>query len=179
MKKVAILGVLIFLPMLIEVVRAAQNERVQRARGGVEPQDDVYGLMRVAYPAAFLAMLVEAALRGLSLHGLFVAGVLVFGAGKLIKWWAIVSLGSCWTFRVIVVPGDTAVTSGLYRYVRHPNYLGVVGELVGVAMMARAFVTGPVAIVGFGLLILKRIAVEDRALDQARTRIPDAILRAR
>src|SRR5207244_13535851 len=45
--------------MLVEARRAAANERAQRARGGVEPSGDVYGLMQVAYPASFLLMLAE------------------------------------------------------------------------------------------------------------------------
>ena len=47
---------------------------------------------------------------------------------------------------------------------RHPNYVAVIGELVGVALMAGARLSGPVGVVGFGLLIVKRIAVEERAL---------------
>ena len=50
--------------MLVEARRASANERAQRARGGVEPAGDVYTVMRVVYPAAFLAMFVEGALRG-------------------------------------------------------------------------------------------------------------------
>ena len=54
----------VFVPMLVEARRAARNERAQRARGGVEPRGDVYGVMRVAYPGVFLAMLAEGAVRG-------------------------------------------------------------------------------------------------------------------
>ena len=54
---------------------------------------------------------------------------------------------------------------GPYRFVRHPNYVAVVGELVSVALMTGAWLTGPVALVGFGALMMKRIAVEQRALD--------------
>ena len=60
-----------------------------------------------------------------------VIGVVVFVAAKIIKWSAILALGRRWTFRVIVVPGDTLVASGPYRYFRHPNYVGVIGELRG------------------------------------------------
>ena len=47
---------------------------------------------------------------------------------------------------MIVVPGDPLVASGPYRYLRHPNYVGVVGELVGAALMTRALITGPLAV---------------------------------
>src|SRR5258706_5544432 len=98
-----IVAVVVFGLMLIEAARAARNERAQRARGGVEPDGDVYSVMRVVYPAAFLAMFVEGWLRGGAPLAAVVAGAIVFTLAKLVKWWAIVSLGPHWTFRVIVV----------------------------------------------------------------------------
>jgi methyltransferase len=161
------LALLIFGTMLIEARRAAVNERAQLRRGGIEPPDDVYKMMRVAYPACFLAMLAEAAWRGLPPLPILAAGATVFVLAKALKWWAILTLGPCWTFRVIVVPGVTLVATGPYRWLRHPNYVGVVGELVGAALMTGALVTGPIAAAGFLILLSKRIAVESRVLQSA------------
>jgi methyltransferase len=166
-----VIALLIFVPMLIEAARARRNERAQKARGGIEPRDDVYNIMRVVYPAAFLAMLAERAVRpatAAASTAVVAIGVVLFAAAKIIKWSAILALGRCWTFRVIVVPGDTLVASGPYRYFRHPNYVGVIGELVGAALMTGARVAGPIAVVVFAILLQKRIAVEDRALGPAK-----------
>jgi len=157
----------IFAPMLVEARRAAANERAQLERGGIEPPDDVYKMMRVAYPACFLAMLVEGALRGRPASGALIAGATLFVLAKAIKWWAILTLGPRWTFRVIVVPGLPLVASGPYRWLRHPNYVGVVGELVGAALMTGAIVAGPLATAGFMVLLSKRIAVESRMLESS------------
>jgi methyltransferase len=152
--------------MILEARRAATNESVQRARGGVEPAGDVYALMQIMYPAIFLAMLTEGAWRGVTIGGgRFAAGLTIFAAAKFLKWWAIATLGPFWTFRVIVVPGSSSVDTGPYRIMRHPNYVAVVGEIIGVAMMMRARVSGPIALVLFGTLLLRRIAVENRARD--------------
>jgi methyltransferase len=158
------LFVVVFACMLIEARRAARNERTQRARGGIEPSGDVYRIMRFAYPAAFVTMLAEGAAREASPIPAVAAGGILFVVAKTLKWWAIVALGTSWTFRLIVVSGAALVTSGPYRWLRHPNYLAVLGELVGVALMSGARVTGPIATVAFGLLILRRMAVENRAL---------------
>ena len=166
----AIVFLVIFVPMLLEASRARRNEHTQRARGGVEPPGDVYVLMRTAYPALFLAILGEGVLGGTPSSGTLIAGGALFGAAKTLKWWAIRSLGSCWTFRVIVVPGAPLVASGPYRYTRHPNYLAVMGEIAGAAVMTGARVTGPVAAVLFGALMLRRMAVENRALADAAAR---------
>jgi methyltransferase len=158
--------VLVFMPMLAEAWVAARNEREQRARGGVEPPGDVYRLMRVAYPAAFAAMIAEGAWD--PAHARWIAGLAVFAAAKALKWWAVGTLGPAWTFRVIVRPAVALVASGPYRFLRHPNYVAVVGELVGVALMCGARIFGPVMTLVFCGLMLKRIAVEDRALELVR-----------
>jgi methyltransferase len=159
-----LVATIVYLPMLLEARRAAANERLQRTRGGVEPPDDVFKMMRVAYPAAFLLMLVDGALGRTPEPATVAAGVALFAAAKALKWWAIYTLGPAWTFRVIVVPGAPLIKGGPYRFVRHPNYIAVVGELVAVALMTGSRIGSPIAVVGFGLLILKRIAVEERAL---------------
>ena len=151
--------------LILEALRASRNERAQRSRGGVEPAGDVYRLMQVAYPGCFVAMIVEGAMRGAPSRDLMVAGAVVFAAAKALKWWAILSLGPFWTFRVIVVPGSPSVGTGPYRIMRHPNYVGVVGELAGAALVAGAPVAGPLGTLLFIALMGARVRVENRALN--------------
>jgi methyltransferase len=160
-----ILLALVFVPMLAEARLASRNERTQRARGGIEPPGDVYRVMTVAYPAAFLLMTAEGAVRGGVPQMVFITGAAIFAAAKALKWWAIRSLGDAWTFRVIVVPGGQRVVSGPYRVVAHPNYVAVVGELAGAAIMAGAWIAGPLATLAFTGLIVTRVRVERAALD--------------
>ena len=152
--------------MAVEARRAARNERAQRGRGGIEPKGDVYRIMQVAYPAAFLVMIGEGLLRGGAPSSTPLAlGLALFAASKALKWWAIRSLGVAWTFRVIVVPGVALVATGPYRLLRHPNYVAVTGELVSVALMSEARIAGPLATALFVLLMVRRIAIENAALD--------------
>jgi methyltransferase len=155
----------IYVPMLCEAEIARRHERAQLARGGVEPAGDVYRVMRLAYPLAFAAMLIEGAFG--SAVPRVALGWLVFAAGKALKWWAIATLGPFWTFRVIVIPGAPLVAKGPYRFLRHPNYIGVVGELVGIALVTGARVAGPVATAVFCALMIRRVQVEHRALQAA------------
>ena len=153
----------VFIPMLIEARVAAINERRQRERGGVEPSSDVYAIMRIAYPAVFLAMIAEGVWR--PGHAFVLAGAVLFVLAKCLKSWAIVTLREAWTFRVIVRPDVPLVTSGPYRVLCHPNYVAVVGELVGVALMSGARVAGPLGTIFFSLLMLRRISVEEEAIE--------------
>lgn len=157
----------IFVPMVLEARLAARHERALRARGALEPSGDVYPIMRVAYPLCFLAMLAEAWIRRAGSDWLFSLGLALFLTAKALKYWAIATLGDRWTFRILVPPGSTCMVSGPYRYLRHPNYVAVVGELVGMALVAHAPITGVAATVGFCLLMRARIRVEERALAES------------
>jgi len=153
----------VLLVMGAELVLSRRNEERLRAQGAWEPPVDVYRTMRWAYPSAFALMAVEGAAIGPEPGPVTIAGLAVLIASKLLKGWAIASLGPRWTFRVLVVPGPL-VTRGPYAFARHPNYIAVVGELVGMALLVGARVTGPLAVVLFSLLIRQRIRVENRAL---------------
>ncbi len=170
MLSIRLLLAAVFVPMLIEARVAASNERAQFARGGVEPAGDVYAIMRVAYPAVFLLMIGEDLWRGVVSvpPAELIPGLVCFVLAKLLKWWAIFSLGDAWTFRVVVRPGAPLVVSGPYRWLRHPNYVAVIGELAGVALMSGARIAGPLGTLAFGALMFRRIVIEERALAASR-----------
>ncbi|MFL6280736.1 MAG: isoprenylcysteine carboxylmethyltransferase family protein [Vicinamibacterales bacterium] len=159
--------VLAFVPMLLEARLSARHERALRTAGAFEPHDDVYPWMRIVYPAAFVTMAIEAARRSSGVNHVFVLGLFVFCLGKGVKYWAMSTLGPRWTFRVLVPPSSSPTRRGPYRFLRHPNYFGVIGELVGIALMARAPVTGSLSVVAFAMLLARRIRVEERALNNA------------
>jgi methyltransferase len=164
---VAIAAVTVVATLLImagEAVLSSYNERQLRARGAIEPPDDVIGTMRWAYPLSFVAMGVEGAVTGPAPREVLLWGLAFFGFSKALKMWAVASLGSRWSYRVLVLPGAPLVTTGPYRFLAHPNYLSVVGEIVSVAAIVWAPITGTLATIGFGLLMIARIRIEDRAL---------------
>ena len=158
------LGAVIFAAMIGEAALSRRHDVSLRARGAVEPAGDVYAAMQVAYPGAFLAMIGEGVFREVHADGAFFAGVAVLAVAKVLKYWAIASLGERWTFRVLVPPGAPRVTTGPYSLLAHPNYVAVAGEIAGCAIAAHAIVSGPVAFVLFGALMLRRIRIEERAL---------------
>jgi methyltransferase len=158
-------AVVIFGPMIVEALIASRHDRLLRARGAVEPPTDVYRIMQLAYPGAFLAMLAEGSLRGVAPHDA-AAGAAIFAAAKALKYWAIASLGSRWTFRVLVPPGSQRVAGGPYRWLAHPNYVAVAFEFAGAAVALHAAATGPVATIGFVWLMRQRVRIEEAALGQ-------------
>ena len=154
----------VLLLMAGESAISRRHERWLRQHGAVEPPGDVYGWMQWAYPGAFVLMGTEGIVSGGSSRAVAAAGIVLFLASKALKYWAMASLGPRWTFRVLVIENARLVTSGPYAFVRHPNYVAVVGEMVAMALLVGARLTGPLATVLFGVLLWKRVAIEDRAL---------------
>ena len=150
-----------------EAILSSFNERQLRARGAIEPEGDVIDAMRLAYPGAFLAMGIEGALTGPAPANVLIGGLALFGIAKALKIWAISSLGARWSYRVLILPGAPLVTAGPYRFIPHPNYVAVVGEIVSVALIVWAPFTGILSAIGFGWLMIQRMKIEDRALGRS------------
>ena len=167
---IAIASVTIVAALLImagEAALSAFNERQLRARGAIEPAGDVINTMRWAYPLSFVAIGIEGAMTGPAPREVIMYGLALFGLAKALKLWAISSLGSRWSFRVLVLPGAPLITSGPYRFLAHPNYVAVAAEIASVALIVWAPITGVLATTGFGALMVKRIRIEDRALGRS------------
>ncbi len=152
------------LMMAGEAALSAHNASLLRARGAVEPKDDVLAVMQWAYPGCFIAMAFEGALTGPAPPNVLASGLALLGLAKALKIAAINALGVRWTYRVLVPPQAPLVTSGPYRVLRHPNYVAVLGEIAATALIVWAPITGAISIAGFAVLLRKRIRVEERAL---------------
>lgn len=157
----AIVLVLVVAQRLGELVVARRNTAALRAEGAFEVGGSHYPLI-VAVHAAWIC--------GLALWIVLGSPRLSFGWLSLYallqvaRLWAMMSLGRFWTTRIIVVPNAPLIKRGPYKFVRHPNYLVVAGEI---AVLPLAFGAISLAIV-FTLLngaaLAIRIGVENRAL---------------
>jgi protein-S-isoprenylcysteine O-methyltransferase len=65
---------------------------------------------------------------------LYSAGLSVMGAGQLLRWWSIATLGRLFTVNVAIRTEHRLIDSGPYRYVRHPAYTAVLLVHLGTAL---------------------------------------------
>jgi len=91
-------------------------------------------------------------------------GLALFLAGEGLRVWCILALGGWWNARARVDPGLRVVSHGPYRWIRHPNYLGVLLELVGLPLLGGAWITLGVLGPLHALVLGQRIRGEDRLL---------------
>ncbi len=109
---------------LAELVVARRNTAALLAGGGVEVAPGHYPLI-VAMHAAWLATLWWLGTD----QPVQPVWLVLFGLLQVARVWVLVTLGRRWTTRIISVPGEILVTSGPFRYLRHPNYAVVIGEI--------------------------------------------------
>jgi len=91
-------------------------------------------------------------------------GAFVLLAGTAIRLHAIAVLANQFTSRVTILNGHKLVRSGLYRYVRHPSYLGQILILVGIGALMANVVALLAAPLMTTVALLWRIRVEERAM---------------
>ncbi|MSO29948.1 MAG: hypothetical protein EXQ48_03255 [Acidobacteria bacterium] len=145
---------------LFELFYASRNERALRSLGGIEAGRSHYPLIVLLHGAWLIAIL--AALQpDQRIHLLPLA---LFAVLQVLRIWVVTALGPFWTTRVITVPGEPLVRTGPYRFVRHPNYLIVIGEIALLPLVFGQVWTALVFSVANLLMVAWRIRVENEAL---------------
>ncbi len=94
-------------------------------------------------------------------------GVVLFVAGLLLRWWAIVTLGRFFTVDVTIEKDHELVERGPFRMVRHPSYTGVLLAFGGVALSLGNWAALLVILLPIGAAFIHRMNVEENALSDA------------
>jgi methyltransferase len=144
---------------LAELVLARRNTARLLARGAVEHGAGHYPFIVVLHAAWLAGLWFLAPGAPVSLPWLVVFAVL-----QGLRLWVLASLGPRWTTRIIVVPGEALVRRGPYRFMPHPNYAVVAGEMLVLPLVFGLLWFGLVFSVLNGAVLAVRIAVENRAL---------------
>ncbi len=100
-------------------------------------------------------------------HSLKIAGIAVFALGLAVRWKAILELGKAFSVNVAVRQGQTLLSTGLYRVVRHPSYLGLVLIFAAVGLHARNWLALAIVLTPTLAALIYRMHVEEAALLRA------------
>jgi methyltransferase len=149
-----------------ELVLAERNRRWVLSRGGREFGSWHYPLIVGMHILFYISLLLEW-IGSPALSTLWPLWLALLVVAQLARIWVVTSLGRFWNTRIIVLPGFAPVRTGPYRYVRHPNYLVVVVEILIVPLMFRAWVTAAVFTLLNLILLGLRIPEEEAALSWA------------
>lgn len=158
---VAILAFVV-LQRLSELALANRNTRQLLAMGAEEHAPRHYPLI-VAVHATWLAALAWLA-PGRPIQWAFLVLFVLLQIGRV---WVIRTLGPRWTTRIIILPGAPLVTGGPFRFVSHPNYLVVIGEIAVLPLVFGLWQVAVVFSVLNAIAFTIRIRAENAALASA------------
>lgn len=96
-----------------------------------------------------------------------IAGMILLCVGVALRWAAILSLGSAFSANVAIRPDQQLKQNGLYRYVRHPSYSGLLLILVALGIQSGDWLSLSILLIPTTAALLYRISVEEAALYQA------------
>jgi protein-S-isoprenylcysteine O-methyltransferase Ste14 len=100
-------------------------------------------------------------------QALKIAGVIVLVVALAIRWTAIFTLGKSFSANVAIHESQRIVRTGLYRFVRHPSYLGLLLAFLAVGLHSRNWISFAIVLLPTTAALLYRIHVEEAALAQA------------
>lgn len=119
-----LLLVVVTLQRIGELVVARHNMRKLMARGAVEVGSGHYPLIVAVHTAWLLSLWLFGRHQSVN-----VAALALYLGLQGLRCWVLWTLGSRWTTRIIVLPGEPLVAAGPYRWMSHPNYAVVAGEI--------------------------------------------------
>ncbi len=162
---IGVLFALIVGQRLSELRLARRNESRARENGAVEYGAAHYPLFFVLHAAWLIAWPIEAWFRDSGLPRWWPLAAFVFVAAEFLRYWAIGTLQERWNTRILVIKDHVPISTGPYRFIRHPNYVAVALELAAVPLIFGAWWTaGLFSVLNAALLLGIRIPQEERAL---------------
>jgi methyltransferase len=163
-----LLLVAVALQRMLEVRVSRLNEADLKLRGGLEHAAGQMPVMVAVHTAWLVCTFLEVWLLQRPFRGgLGLFAAIAFALGQALRLLAIHQLGERWTVKIITVPGAAPVTGGIFRYLRHPNYVGVIIEIAALPLIHGAWLTALIFSIANGVLLSRRIQAEEHALAEA------------
>jgi len=97
----------------------------------------------------------------------YVVGLILFVLGIVIRWVAIIQLGRFFTVNVAIAKDHELITTGLYRYLRHPSYSGTFLIFLGFGLCLLNWISLAILFIPITCAFLWRMRIEESALKEA------------
>jgi methyltransferase len=167
------LSVIVFLGLLLAVALlrllelriSKRHQKEMGARGAAKVDEPKFRWMVLVHTAVLLGAALEVVLmRRPFIPWLAGPMFVVFLAANAVRWWVIRSLGEHWNVQVVDSTRLGVVTSGPFRYVRHPNYAAVFAELMALPLIHTAWITAAAGTIAHIAVLAQRLSTEERVL---------------
>jgi len=161
------LGLLLLVAALrfVELGISKRHQQRMAERGAARVRDPYFRWMAGFHTLVLLGAAAEVVfLRRPLVPALAAAMLVLFVAANLVRWWVIRTLGEHWNVQVVDSTRLGFVTSGPFRYVRHPNYAAVFVEMIALPLIHSAWITALAGTALHAVVLALRLSVEDPVL---------------
>ena len=150
---------------IIELRVSRNHQRAMLPRGAALVAEPLYPWLVAVHTLVLIGAAVEVVvLKRPFIPALAATMFVIFLAANLVRLWVIRTLGNHWNVQVMDSTSLGVITTGPFRFVRHPNYAAVIVELITLPLIHTAWITAIVGSLGYLTVISRRIPVEERAL---------------
>ena len=150
---------LVTVQRLAELLISSRNTKRLLARGAYEAGASHYPLIVAVHVLWLISLWWLASTR--PIDGFWLA---MFVLLELARIWVMTSLGPRWTTRIIILPAASLVRRGPYRFVNHPNYVVVAGEIAVLPLVFGLWRVALIFTILNAAVLTIRIREESRAL---------------
>lgn len=167
---IAMMARVLSLAWIVSEVLVLLVTRTRRGEGKVQDRGSLLVLWVVIGCAMTLGGWLSAVDHAAAMHSpawMLTVVVLLMALGLAIRWTAIVSLGKSFSVNVAIHATQRLYTRGLFRWVRHPSYTGMVVIFLAVGLDTRNWLGLAVIFVFPVAALLYRMHVEEAALTGA------------
>jgi methyltransferase len=164
---IAYLGLLFVVALLrvYELQISRRHQREMMAHGAVKVSDPRFRWMVLLHTGILLGAAFEVVFLRRPFYLLFGAVCFaIFLAANIVRWWVIRTLGEHWNVQVMNSTGMGVITTGPFRYVRHPNYAAVFIEMLVLPLIHCAWITAFAGSAAHIVVLSQRLATEERVL---------------
>ncbi|MBS1504896.1 MAG: isoprenylcysteine carboxyl methyltransferase [Bacteroidetes bacterium] len=153
--------ILVITLRLTELCISSRNEKWLLSNGAIEYGRGHYPFVIALHTGFIISMVAEYCFLGQSnrINYFFLAFLIVL---LIFKWWILASLGKYWNTRVYRIPGSEPVKRGPYRFIKHPNYVDVVGEIAVIPLVFHLYYTAIIFSILNVFMLTVRIRVENK-----------------
>jgi len=145
-----------------ELLLSTKNEKWLIQNGAVEYGRKHYPIIVVLHVLFFIALLIEYSLQRTPYCNYYLLGF--YFIVLACKFWIVLSLGKFWNTKIYHIAGAPLIKTGLYKYIKHPNYLVVIAEIAIIPLAFHLYCTAIIFTL-LNLIILRvRINEENKAL---------------
>lgn len=150
---------------IAELLISRRNQRALQSQGASRVAEPRFPWMVILHTGVFIGAGAEVIfLHRQLIPALAIPMAVLFFLSNVLRWWVIRTLKSHWNVQIMDSARLGVVSTGPYRWIRHPNYVGVFVELVSLPLIYSAWITAVFAALGNAWVLHNRLAVEDRVL---------------